>query len=380
MKMYLQHYFRPNFNHLQLRPDVDDKGQTDLYNLGYVQNVVKGQILAEIVPLSSIKNPESHFILKDKIFPQGPNTYINPEYPQYLLAAVNGYVFYYEDKISVKKLLNVRSNVDFRTGNIVFVGDVMVHEDVRAGFQVQANNILINGMVEGGEIRARKDIKVVGGARGGNNRCLLSAGSSLKINFAENAELRSRKKLYIDRFCLQCKVYSLEECIVSGMVLGGSIQSLKHVLVKDVVGNNSGVSTKIFLGYDPFLLRDLERCEARLEKLNERITHYTNIVGHLPPETNEKTKELFQENKRRERLISYRNALWDLLQLDEAQAKACRFVVLGTVYPGVEVTIGPAFYIVKEELHNILFKLQNEEIVIEPAPENIKVFFTSHEN
>ena len=159
--MYLQHYFNPDFDYLQLQPIVSVKGQADLYNLGYVQNVVKGQVIAEMIPLEAIENPIPRFVLEQEKFPQGPNTYIDPAYPHYLLSDVNGYVFYYNGKISVKKVLNVRSNVDFHTGNIAFVGDVMVHKDVKAGFQLQANTIIINGMVEGGEVRSRKDMKIM---------------------------------------------------------------------------------------------------------------------------------------------------------------------------------------------------------------------------
>ena len=128
------------------------QGDTDCYNLGYVQNVVKGQILAELVPLAEVEEPLPRFILKEAVLPQGANTRIDPAHPQYLLADANGYVFYYQDKIVVKRLLNVRTDVSFQTGNIFFVGDTVVHKDVKAGFSVQANNVLVHGIVEGGEV------------------------------------------------------------------------------------------------------------------------------------------------------------------------------------------------------------------------------------
>lgn len=376
MEMYLQHYFNPDFDYLQLQPSIGAKGQTDLYNLGYVQNVVKGQILAEIKPLHTVEEPLPRYLLDKPVFPQGPNTYINPEYPNYLLSSVNGYVFYYNGKISVKKVLNVRSNVDFHTGNIVFVGDIVVHKDVKAGFQVQANNILIKGMVEGGEVRSRNDMKILGGARGGvSNRCLLAAGGGLQVNFCEKVELRAQKKLCIDRFCMQCKVYAGEGLIVSGMTVGGIIHVLKYILVKDTLGNKAGVPTKIFLGYDPFRLRELERCEARLESLNEKITTYTNIAGPSPQKENEINRELENALQKREHLVSLQQSLWQTLQLNEFQASKCRLIVLGIVYPGVEITIGQTTYSVTEELQNVSFKLSHNTIIIESAPTHTNTFF-----
>lgn len=57
MDMYLRHYFDPNFDYQSLRPTPAGQGDTDCYNLGYVQNVVKGQILAELVPLAEVEEP-----------------------------------------------------------------------------------------------------------------------------------------------------------------------------------------------------------------------------------------------------------------------------------------------------------------------------------
>lgn len=376
MGMYLQHYFNPDFDYLQLQPEVGANGQSDLYNLGYVQNVVKGQILAEIQPLSAIEKPLPRFILDTAVFPQGPNTYIDPKHPNYLLSSVNGYVFYYKGKIAVKKVLNVRSNVDFHTGNIVFVGDVVVHQDVKAGFQVQANNVLINGMVEGGEVRSRNDMKILGGARGGaSNRCLLAAGGGLQINFSEKVELRAKKKMFIDRFCMQCKVYVGKSFIVSGMLVGGTIHVLKHMLVKDALGNKAGIVTKIFLGYDPFRIRELERCEARLESLNEKITNYTNIIGQRTSEPGEMQYELAGALQKRDYLIRLYQSLWQTIQHDEIQADRCRLIVHGTVYPGVEVNIGQAKYSITETVQNVSFRVSNNDIIVEPAQEETLSFF-----
>lgn len=376
MKMYLQHYFNPDFDYLQLQPIVSAKGQADLYNLGYVQNVVKGQVIAELIPLDAIKNPNSKFVLEQAEFPQGPNTYIDPAYPNYLLSNVNGYVFYYNGTIAVKKILNVRSNVDFHTGNIVFVSDLIVHQDVKAGFQVQANNILINGMVEGGEVRSRKDMKILGGARGGaSNRCLLDSGGGLQLNFAEQVELRVKKRMVIERFCMQCKIYAGESVIVSGVMAGGTAQVSKHIFIKDKLGNTSGISTQLFLGYNPFLLQKLENCDVSLELLNKKITNYTTIAGQSSSNINEINAQLEGVIQQHKQLMNYRNKLWQLLQLDESNASSCRLVVLGTVYPGIELSIGTVSFSVKEELNNVCFRLHEDEIICEAVPETILSFF-----
>ena len=54
VQYYLRHYFNPDFDYLNLKPG-GDSGATDVYSLGYVQNVIAGQVLAEILPLEAVE-------------------------------------------------------------------------------------------------------------------------------------------------------------------------------------------------------------------------------------------------------------------------------------------------------------------------------------
>ena len=107
MPYYLQHYFDPDFDYLNRKPtSAAVHGQiSSLHTLGFVQNVIDGQIIAEIIPLESAgPNPDPRFIMDTPHFPAGDNVKVDPSYPQYLLAATNGYVFYYQGKMTVKNL------------------------------------------------------------------------------------------------------------------------------------------------------------------------------------------------------------------------------------------------------------------------------------
>ena len=50
---YLMHHFNPDFDRLHLKPSENGTEATgaDLYNLGYAQNVLAGQKLAELIPI-----------------------------------------------------------------------------------------------------------------------------------------------------------------------------------------------------------------------------------------------------------------------------------------------------------------------------------------
>ena len=312
MQYYLRHYFNPDFDYLRPKPGIGEDGESsDLYSLGYVQNVIAGQLLAEVIPLEQAgAEPDPRFVLSRPVLPGGANTRVDPAYPNYLLSTSNGYVFYNNGKITVKRLLNVRQDVSFRTGNIFFVGDMAVHGSVRSGFSVQANNLRIMGMVEGGVARARRDL----------------------------------------------------------MVDGSTINAYGSVYVGRQLGNKAAISTKIYLGYDPLSIRQLEKIDKIISGLSQSITHLKAVAGHLPPDANEASRKLARLVEQRERIMKQRTELWSKLYLDENYMQNCRLMVPGKVYPGVEISVGRAFMLVERPYENVLFRLCYDDIIVEPLP------------
>jgi uncharacterized protein (DUF342 family) len=367
MAYYLRHYFNPHFNHRALKPIKKGSG-SDLYSLGYVQNVINGQILAEIVPLEKAgPNPDRRYILEKPVFPAGPNTRIDPDHPNYLLSAVNGYVFYNEQKITVKHLLNVRQDVSFQTGNIFFVNDMVVHGSVRAGFSVQGNNIRIKGLVEGGVVRARGDLMVEVGARGGaGQRCLIAAGGNVRVPFLEKMELRCRGNAVIDKYCLYCTTYVAGNMAVREQVYGSTINAYGFLYVGKQIGNKAAVPTKVNLGYDPLTIQNLEKIDNIISNLSQTIIHLKAIAGHLPPDASDASRKLARLTLQREHLIERRNSLWKVLYQDEHVTHRCSLMVPGRVYPGVEISIGRSFMLVERVYESVAFRLCYDDIIVEP--------------
>jgi uncharacterized protein (DUF342 family) len=370
---YLRHYFDPDMNYHALKPRVLSDHEADRYNLGYVQNVISGQVLAQTVPLDDLSDAppvslDPRFLLDEPILPQGPNTRVEPDYPQYLLADANGYVFYLNNLITVKKVLNVRSDVDFHTGNIFFVGDVAVHGDVRAGFEVQANRVMVKGMVEGGVVRARNDLALRGGARGGaGGRCLLSAGGNMRLAFAEKAELRAGGAVYIERTCQHAVIFAGESLLVKDRLQGGKIHVRRTAYVENQLGTSSGAPTAVSLGYSALRVRQMEKLDVALDDIETRVAHYTAVAGHLPPDSTPASRKLAMARQKLALLRQRRESIWDSLQKDERLAETCLLVVPGTVHPGVEISIGRAFLYVERTYKSVTFRLADGKIIIDPV-------------
>lgn len=346
----------------------DATGTTDWFRLGYVQNVARDQLLAEIVAAESVADPDTRFILAEAVLPAGPETRIDPENPARLLATCDGYVLYENGLISVHDTLNVRTHVDFHTGNVFFVGILVLHKDLRAGFAIHGRSVVIRGMVEGGTVKADESLVVCGGVKGGvSNSCRASANKIVRVGFCEKAELRSRGTILVDRFVMHSSLYAVGAIIVEGKVIGGLMQARRNAFVRGSLGNSAGISTKIFLGYDPFIIHQFERCNARLDALNEKLVHFESVAGHLPPETNELTRKLARTRRIHTRLMTLRDSLRARLAEDEQHLADCRLVVLGKVFTGVEVSIGHNVFMVDSPMSNVAFSLENGRVIVTKA-------------
>lgn len=368
MRYYLEHYFDPDFNHQALRPLEDGSGKSDLHNMGYAQNVSSGQILAEIKSLDLARDVDGRFVLEEPVFPAGPNTRVDPAWPQYLLSTVNGYVFYHNQLISVKKQLNVRGGVNFHTGNITFINDVSVCGDVKAGFVLQGNNVLLEGMVEGGIVRSRKDMIIHGGARGGpSNRCLISAGASLNLQFGEKAEIRARGRMVIRTFAAHCDIFSQGPLVVHERLLGGLCQGLTLLYVKEL-GSMGGAETRIHMGYDPLAHRRLERVEFEISDLETKANHYAAVTRNAGPDKDDLRKKLDQTTRKMVVMQRVRSELQDKLERDELYLKHCRVVVTGTVHPGVIISIGQATRYIEDPMNDVCFFYAEGEVCVRPNP------------
>ncbi len=364
MAWYLQHYFDPHTLQERLKPTP---GKKTLHNLGYVQNVQAGQLLAELVPLGAIENPEASFVVHEPFIPQGENTHADDAAPHKLLASTAGHVCYKEGKISVLTTVKIHSDISFQTGNIIFHGDIAIKGNVRAGFEVHGHNVLITGMVEGGIVRAQKALHIHGGVRGGvSKHCLLSAQKDIRLAFMENAEIQCHGNVSVEKNCLHSTLYVARNALIKDRLVGGTIHGRQGVLVMGQLGNKAASPTRIFLGYNPMHIRKLEKIEAHLVHLAHDIRHLESVAGHLAPHVNKLSRKLQTARKKQANLIRSRNHIWKYLQYDEEHINHCKVIVTGHVFPGVEIAIGQAYYYVDRAYSSVVFSLENNEITCTP--------------
>lgn len=368
MSFYLQHYFDPDFSHEKLTPRSLGDGDVCLYYLGYVQNVVTGQVLAELIDLDEhpdLSAYDPRFIYPERVFPCGPNCAPHPTNPSRIIATANGYCFYNDNLITVKKMLNVRRDVDFHTGNIMFVGDMVMHKSVRTGFTVLGRNLLVKGTVEGSRVIADGDLVCERGVKGVGQGFLQSHGN-MKLPFCENMVLQCGGNLEVDGSCMHSDVSADGSIMVKGRLQGGKVYANNVIYVKDQIGGGQNTLTQVSLGYTPSNLKLLEKVEEEIKILHSRITHYEKVLARKPELLNVVDLDIRLLKVKHQIMLDKRQQLMSGFHADKARARQSKLICPGKVKPGLEVSIAEAFLKVDDFYENVEFVLQDNEIIINP--------------
>lgn len=385
---YLQHYFIPDFSHTSLTPTEEADGSVSQRYLGYVQNVVAGQVLAEILDADEFPDlkRDPRFLYPTRHLPIGPNCALHPENPDKIVATCNGYVFYNNGLISVKRLLNVRGHIGFHTGNIFFVGDLAVHGDVQTGFTVKAANVLVKGHIESSKVKSAGDVVCLSGVKGDNTSAikdepdatiaaqdgsqvpstLIEAEGNIRLPFCEHVQLRSRGNLIIDGSCLHSTLYVGGNLVIKGRLQGGVVYANGLVYIEGQLGSDYTVPTRIMMGYDPFGFLSLQKLESQIVFLKDKVAFFQRMAARNQVMAQEYGSRVAIMARKLAIAKERHNDLWRKFAVDEQHAPLCRIVVPGRVMPGCEIGIARAYYKTSDMDSNLTFQLVNDEIIAQP--------------
>lgn len=359
----LKHFFNPDFDHFHMIPVEQKNGRVDHYNMGYVQNVVRGQVLAQWIDDEEGKCELNTRYFEKKEFPIGNHCAVNPHNPDQLLSTATGYVFYNpEGLITVKTVLNVRGDVDFSRGNIFFVGDMIVHNSIKSGFDVKARNINVYGHIEASNVKAGGFLKCDSGIKGGGTACV-DAGGDIKTSFCEKATLISSGNILIDSNCLHTRIYSEGKLAVKGRLIGGPCYCYEYAYIGEQLGGGLSNNTQIIVGYKPSLLLKIDNIDEQIAKIEKDCKDFERQRRTGPAHKVEFDGRIGRSKMKINFLNEKKRKIWEAMQESE-KIEECRVMVAGKVKVGVEISIGQAYYKVEEPMHDVCFYCKDNEIIV----------------
>jgi len=371
MPFLLKHHFDPDLGLDNLKPELQDDGSVDHYELNFVQNVEAGDVIAEwLEGDEGDSDADPRFLFDDKRFPAGRGTGIKRKFPDQLYAAVNGCVRYDEGKIVVEEEITLPDDIDFHTGNINFVGNVIIGGSVRAGFHVNGRNVTVQGQVEGARIEALRDMNCRGGVKGGK-QAFLEAGRNIKLSFCEFGTLKSGEDILVKGALMHSTVYAGNRLAVGGRLTGGNYYCHEYVYVGEQLGGGLGTDTALTLGYNPTLLYADEEYNVRIKRLHDDIVLFEKLIEREEDNPEELHGKLEASNRELELVKMLKQKLWDGIEATE-RLDQCKVLVTGIVKPGVEISIGSAYLKVDDFLEDVYFYYDNGEVKIGASTKKMK--------
>jgi len=276
---YVEYVFSNNELDERKPKELDD-GRVDFYNVLQIANVSRGQLLAKKHPATPGVNGvtvtgETAMAKagKEAVLKPGKNVILNED-RTLLYSVIDGQLSFSEnDKVNVFPVFEVNGDVDFRVGNIDFVGTVVIRGNVPTGFRIKASgDIRVHGSVEGAELIAGGSIEIKSGIVA-QDKGEVTAGCNVIASYIQNGNVNAGMNVQVSQSIMFSNIRAGKNVIcqgTKGIIIGGTIQAGEKIIAQ-VVGNSTSTPTCLEVGVKPELRNELTTITKELQ------LHYENL-------------------------------------------------------------------------------------------------------
>lgn len=363
---------------MDMSTDVDRSDGWDFREVMRIPTVKKGEKLATLIPPTKGDNGitvRGKEVLakpgKPKLIRAGKNVIFN-EKDQSFYAVAEGQANFHDKIIHVDTVYEVFGDVSMKTGNIDFVGSVIIRGDVPTGFTIKAaGDIKVFGLVEAATIIADGSVFVSEGMAGLKTG-MIQAGKDVQIGYINQGNIVAGNSIFVENSILHSECTAKENIICQkGNIIGGILTAGKLIEVKDV-GNRMNTYTKLLfnIGKQP---EELISLEAKKASLNENLQKLQLLQKRLAASKEENVKQKItilklrnSYNKTKENLEVINERISEINAHLENNVQA-QLKVKGMMYPNVVVSFGKYERKITKNHENIVIKLDKNDIVIAPS-------------
>lgn len=379
---YFDFYFDSDLNH---RPTVKSDGSVDYWSVHSVEVVKKGQTIANYC--EPVAGEDGIDVLGRVIAAKkgkGLPPLVGRGFDKSVdgltyTAAIDGKIERHKNRIIILPILEINGDVDVGTGNIDFVGDVVIHGSVKTGARIRAaKSITIDGVCEGCVLEAGNDLILRNGMIGMGKARIIVKGN-LFAKFMEYTDVEVDGFVEADS-AINCNVVSNDKVIFNGghaSIVGGKVYGCAGIEVQNL-GNDAFIKTEVHVGVHKKIkikIAELEKLvdqkQMLLNNINAGIKQIEQMMGSAADGMNLEEKKL-EEKK----LALVRAKIEKTAELTEDKEELERLKgiverstgatvqVLEHVYPNVEVCINNSKLVTKEEFDKIEFKEKDKAVVM----------------
>ncbi len=232
-------------------------GNVDFRNLDNITHVQEGQVLARRIPPKAgipgtdiYGQPIPADSGEDLTLPIGKNTVGRNDHTE-LVSTADGYLYAEENLFCVGKLYLVQGDLNYKTGNIRYKGDVFIRGSVQADFLVEADgDITVEGSVEAATLKASGNITIKAGVFG-KGKALVQAGGDIMINQGQDATFIAGKSFKFSNIISDSVIEatSIKSFSMSAVMQGCRARVTELVSVAQIGSQSSNPTEVIF--HDP---------------------------------------------------------------------------------------------------------------------------------
>ena len=357
----------------RLKAKVSETGQINYKELNQIQNVIAEQPLATKMQPERGKGGKTIFGRyleakngKDIQIQLGENVHFDRDGVT-IKASIDGEVMLVNGKITVEPI-KILDAVNVKTGDIKFVGTVVIKGSVEEGYKVEATNIEVNGIVDKSVLEATGNIIVRQGVFG-KGEGFIKAGKSLWAKFINDTTVEVEENVIVSDSIVNSNVTAMKNIVLRGkkaQIIGGHLLATEEICARKVGSPGGGTETILEVGIDPRAkkrllelqksqtdsTRDYENNELDIQNLEQQ----KKLRKKLPQEKEEKLAALKNKNKQiGEELQEMTNEI-DKIQAHLRELKAVGKVkVEETVYAGVKIYVRDVLDEVKMDTKHVTF-------------------------
>ena len=374
---YIVFNFETDQTKLRLRETKD--GQVNFKELNQIHNVIKGEPLAQKMPPERGKAGKTLFGRyleakngKDIRLPLGKNVELDKDGVT-IIASINGRVIYEAERISVEPVLELDA-VNIKTGNIDFLGTVVVKGNVEDGYDVKAaGNIEVNGTVGQSHLKSEYGDIIVSQGIFGHDVGVIQAGKSLWAKFIQSAKVEVEEFCIVSDSIMNSEVTAMKRIILNGkkaQITGGHLFATEEICAKNIGSPGGGTETILEVGFDPRLKQRLAEIQdeqnqlmRELEETDNNIVTLENFKKQRRTLVKEKQEQLDNLKKRKEEITSkseeYSTEVEQILQRMHELKVFGKVKASGTVYSGVKIYVRDVVDEVRQDAKNVTFYFEN---------------------
>lgn len=375
----------------QAAPIEDEEGRVDYRAAHKIDSIPKGTVIARKIPptkgMQGMTVTGKAIAAKDGAdieVTASKGVVVSPDNKDEFIADTDGQVIVKDNKISVLALYEVAGDVNLSTGNIEFIGTVIVRGDVKDGFKINAGeDIIVNGVVEGAELKCGGKMTIGGGVSGNDKAKIICPGDA-NIKYIRNAIVDVGGSLTCAQAIMHCKITVANKVTVAGkkgVIVGGQVIAGREVNAA-TIGSNFATPTEVIVGEAVGLRDELQRMEVELKAALENLDKTkkgiqflkdlaTKMGGTLPPDK----KELLTKLTRAQfKLMADSKSLaekkQELEKKDQEESedrhRHAKVMCSGVIHTGVKVTINKATRQISEELKYCTMTESDGEVKVGP--------------